>query len=352
MDGHHNSVAEKQLFDLCHAKTMISGPLCPIAQPAEGAWVLLHDDWIDDAQQRRLVADATRLASQVASLVGLIRRAQPGPLVRFARHVAGQQRSIVFGLIAVGLLLLVPWPYRITCDCELLPLKRRYIPAPYDGVLKQVSVQPGDLVAEGQVLARMDGQEIDWQLAAHQADYMRASKEHDASLANRNTAAAQVARLEMERLDVQIELLRNRAHNLEIKSPMGGIVLSGDPREMEGARLTMGQNLFEVGPLEEMIVELFVPDHEITYVQPGQQVRLRFDAYPHRILTATVRRVSPRAETRDQKNVFVAEVVLANPQKLLRPGMVGRSRIATGLHPLGWNLFHRPAEQLVRLILW
>ena len=66
------------------------------------------------------------------------------------------------------------------------------------------------------------------------------------------------------------------------------------------------------------------------------------DAIPERSLTATIRRIHPRAELRDGDNVFVAEADILNEDGILRPGMRGQARVSTERHPLGWNLFHKP----------
>ena len=82
----------------------------------------------------------------------------------------------------------------------------------------------------------------------------------------------------------------------------------------------------------------------------GQAVTIRLDAFPLRTFHGTVSRISPRAETREEENVFVAEVKLDNIKNLLRPGMVGRGRVWTGWSPCGWNLLHKPFYQLLSLL--
>jgi multidrug resistance efflux pump len=198
----------------------------------------------------------------------------------------------------------------------------------------------------------MDKRELEWRLASLDAEYHRARKQRDSSLATRETSSAQVARLEMERLNGERKLLRNQLTKLEIRSPIDGMVLAGDPKKLEGARLTIGQSLFETGPLDRMLVEVFVPDDEIAFLQSGNDVSVRLDALPLRTFTGTIRRVNPKSESRNNQNVFIAEVVLENPDRLLRPGMNGRARISTPAQMLGWNLFRKPIVRLVRLVRW
>jgi multidrug efflux pump subunit AcrA (membrane-fusion protein) len=157
-----------------------------------------------------------------------------------------------------------------------------------------------------------------------------------------------VAKLEMERIELRAQVLERRIGNLEVKSPIEGIVVSGDLERAEGMPLDKGQTLFEIAPLAEMVVEVAVPEHDIPYVVAGQQAALRLEAYPGRQWIGEIARIHPRAEIRDDRNVFVAEFNLQNQSGVLRPGMKGRAKITGPPRPLGWNLFHRPYEKLLQ----
>lgn len=59
-----------------------------------------------------------------------------------------------------------------------------------------------------------------------------------------------------------------------------------------------------------------------------------------------------RSEIVDDKNVFVAEVIMENPELQLRPGMQGTAKIKSGTYPLGWNLFHNAWEKARYWLVW
>jgi RND family efflux transporter MFP subunit len=224
--------------------------------------------------------------------------------------------------------------------------------APFEGRLEKALVAPGDVVSAGDVVARMDGREIRWELAGLESELNAASKKRDSALALQNAAAAQLAKLDMERLELKIRLLEHRAENLEVKSPIGGIVTSGDLEKAEGAPVTTGATLFEIAPLDRMIAEVAVPEAEIAHVRTGQAVRIRLDAYPRRNWIATLDRIQPRAEIRDRANVFVAELTLDNSDELLRPGMKGHAEITGPRRSLAWILFHKAWESVALALGW
>jgi hypothetical protein len=114
----------------------------------------------------------------------------------------------------------------------------------------------------------------------------------------------------------------------------------------------MGKTLFEIAPLDAMVVELCIPEEDIRHVQVGMTVDIQLEAAPEDSLTAVIRSVHPRAEIRDGRNIFIAEADIPNHNSLLRPGMRGSSHVNTRRHPLGWNLFHKPAAWLLGWLGW
>jgi multidrug resistance efflux pump len=198
----------------------------------------------------------------------------------------------------------------------------------------------------------MDGRELTLQLASRQALVDQSRQRHTAALARRDAASAQFAFLELEQLEQEVGLLRHRQENLAIKSPLDGIVVSGDLHRAEGAPLAVGQKLFEVAPLDRMVVEASVPEHLILGVAPGQPVSLVLDSHSGVGLQGVVLRIHPQAEIRDGQNVFIAEVQLNSDDASLLPGMSGQAQIDVGSRPIAWVLFHRPWYYLRSKLLW
>ncbi|MFO0871640.1 MAG: efflux RND transporter periplasmic adaptor subunit, partial [Pirellulales bacterium] len=306
-----------------------------------------------DAARILLTAAAAPLAAALETLW----RREPGWLAKGWRTVLGnrgeKRRFLVGGGVLLALLSLsAPWPYSLSNDCRLEPVQRRFVASPFEGVLEEACVKPGDVVQEGDLLARLDGREIRWKRAALEADRQQASKKRDAAQAAHNYAEQQIAQLEIARLEVELRLLDHRAAHLEIRSPIAGVIASGDLERAAGAPLQLGQTLFEVAPLDRMLVEIAVPDDDVSHLRAGQSLEVRLDAFPGQIHSTTLVRVHPRAEVRDGVNVFVAEGPVNNTDGQLRPGMKGRARLSLGWRPAGWVLFHKPWEYLTKLLAW
>jgi len=258
-------------------------------------------------------------------------------------------------LIAMGLLfmtLCVPWPYRVSCDCEVQPVMRRFIAAPYAGILEKTLVEHGDVVKQGQVLAKMDGRQVRIELAGLKAEYEGAKKRCDSALAKSDYATSQIARSEMNRLQSKIDLLEQQVVNLEIRSPIDGIIVSGDLEKVEGAPLELGQTLFEVGPLDQMLAEVAIPESEIPHVAAGMNVAIKLNAFPFKSWHGEIQNIHPRTEIVNDESVFIAQVELSNDELLLRPGLKGSAKVRSSAHPIGWNLFHQAWESVRYWMIW
>ncbi|MBM4089772.1 MAG: efflux RND transporter periplasmic adaptor subunit [Planctomycetes bacterium] len=318
----------------------IIGVLLFVDEPADGAFSLV-----------------SRHAAALASCLTAAERNHAGLLARWWRRcretcLTWRGRGMVLAAACLLFLLALPMPYRIECSCEVQPVTRRFVAAPYDGTLEKTLVSPGDVVREGDVLARMDEREIRWELAGLNADRARAEKERDAAMAGHRTSDTQLAELEMERLTLQIQLLEQRMKNLAIKSPIDGVVVAGDLEKAEGAPLTIGQTLFEVAPLGRMVVEVAVPECEIARVGRESPVKISLDALPDEYLEGSVQRIHPRAELREQASVFLAELEVENAGNRLRPGMNGWATVTSGRRSLAWILFHKPWSSLKQMLAW
>ena len=270
------------------------------------------------------------------------------------RKVCLTKRNQLIGAIFAvsGAVMLIPMDYKVTCQVELQPVSRRFIASPFAAQLKRCLVEPGDIVETGQLLAVLEGREIQWELSGVLSDLEKAKKERNTYLSERSFGLAAIARHEAQRMQNKASLLQDRLSQLEIRSPIDGVVVSGDLKDTEGAPLETGQSLFEVAPLDRMKVHVGVPEDDIRHVTKSMLAVLQLDAMPSESLETELDSIRPTAEIFEDDNVFIAEAEMDNGDRLLRPGMRGQAKVSTGKQPLGWSLFHKPAAWLVGWLGW
>jgi RND family efflux transporter MFP subunit len=351
----HATFAHQKLASQADAPVLISSPLRFSPDKTVAAWVILGTKELVD---KPLIVGLIRASEpRVAACLELLRRSEYNRVRRWFQRLTEHKRkwlirSISIIAVILFLALWIPWPYTINCNSRLQPTVRRFVAAPFEGILEKSLVEPGDLVKQDQVLARMDAREIRLQISETTADLKRAEVKRNVQMAKQDQGSAQMAALEKERLDLKLQLLESRSKKLDIKSPTRGIVLRGDQKRAEGMPVSIGQNLFEVAPLDKMLVEVAIPERDFTHTQAGQKVRVKLDAYPGQTIEGTLIRIHPRTEEWDNDYVFVGEMLIDNPKEIFRPGMNGKATIYGKRHTLYWNLFHKLWENAMMYVGW
>lgn len=329
-------------------------PLIDAAGQTRGAWLFLWNQEPDDFEEKRSLLKA--VTPEVGPLLSLLSKAKPGAarggvLRLWRRGSAFHRRAAVAAGIAIVIALLVPFPYPVRATCELQPVLRRVIAAPFDGLLQDSATRAGDVVEQGQLLAEMDGREIRSQLSEAMAQRERATKQSDTELAQGRVSEARIAALEAEGFGHQIDLLTYRQAHLEVRSPIAGLILQGDLERSKGAPLRIGDTLFEVGSIDRFIAEVAVPASDVSLVEVGAKVRLKLESQVNVTVDSIILRVAPKSEWLDDKNVFICEAEIANPDGALRAGLKGKAKVEGPRRPLLWILC-RDAWLALRYHLW
>ncbi|QDS90716.1 Macrolide export protein MacA [Rosistilla ulvae] len=354
--GQPSAALALRQFALAVGCTRLAGsPLSDATGQIRGAWLFIDPaEQIESLRTPHLIDSLSRpLGARLAT----IWRHQPGRLDRALDTVrdafTNSRGSVaIAGLMVLLFVMLFPIHYSVRCDCALQPVSRRLIAAPFDGSLEKSFVDPGDLIDEGALLARISARELNWERAGLQAELNRSNKERQVSLAKQDYAASQIAQLDSQQVAHRLQMIESRIEHLDIRSPFKGVVIAGDIKEVEGAPLETGQTLFEIAPVGEMIVELRIPEADFAYVRPQMPVRLRLHAFPTQRIEGVVEQVHPKAEVIDNENVFVAKIRIEDPHAIYRPGMHGRASIQSDRRPLMWVLFHKPWSALMMWLGW
>lgn len=339
--------SHRKLCQERRAQAIFSSTLDDDTEQSAWAWIVLSDQALPVASLRFLKAAGPVVVAGLRLLEAY------GPRTSATAASAHRRRRAWWGVAALAVVcsMFLPVPFRVHSSATAQPVTHRFVAAPFEGLLASTSVRPGDTTQEGQVLAKLEDHELRAQLNEAMAQRASAEKRRDASLAKQEVAEAQLSRLETERLSLRIALLNRRLGQVEIRSPIAGQVISGDWVRSVGMPLRQGQTLFEIAPLDRMLVELEITDNDIHHIQVGKAVELWFESVPQPY-TDVVLAVRPRAEIRDGANVFIAELELANQDQQLKPGLVGDARIEAGYRPLGWVLFRKPWYSIRQLLWW
>jgi hypothetical protein len=258
--------------------------------------------------------------------------------------------SSLLGLACV--LLIAPVPYYPRRECVFEPESKQFLSSPMQGRIASCDVRPGDNVTSGQLLAKLDDDQLQRDLAAARADFDGAEKKRDTALATRAAGNAGIADIEMEQARLKIVSLEEQLKRLEIRATKDGVVVQGDWHRNIGMPVTLGQSLFEVAELETMTAEVRLNAYDLEQINVGDEVSVRSDASGGETFRGRISRIEPRATILDDAAVFIADVVIRDPQLMLRPGMKATAQITAGWKPIGWLLFVRPYRWIANQWIW
>jgi multidrug resistance efflux pump len=226
------------------------------------------------------------------------------------------------------------------------------IPAPFDGYIKSVAVEVGDSIEGGNsVLATLNDAELRLQLAAQKAERVGFLKQESAFRRDNETAQAQIARANADKIQAAIDLLNYQIAQANLISPISGIVVKGDLKRQIGAPVNTGDILFEVCPQKSLRGQLLVPEDLIFDIKVGQKGKLATASYPAQPIEFVVERINPVAEVVNQRNVFKVRVRLLETPEWMRPGMEGIAKVSAGKRPYIW-IWTRKINNWLRMKLW
>ncbi len=351
IEGESNVVESLLLKELVQANGMRQGVSIPLFAGGQFAGVLVLL-WAEKLDQDAVFHELFETAVFLGLFVKNFCKKGGGVRLRDGKDAVPLHNKIIAVILFLALLAIALFPKEFSLHPAAIvkPVQVRYVVARFDGLLQKVFVEPGDRVEKNTKLAILDGRELELELRTIRADSAKSLKTRDNYMANGNVAAAQIALLEYKRLQERESLLLGRQQQLSLQSPYGGIVLSGDLKQSEGGPVAKGEVLFEVAPLERVLLQLLVADEDIFYVRKGAEVDVHFDAFPGMLWKGEVDRIAPRSERVQGENVFLVTFEIANRDGLLLPGMQGYASVYCGKKSLAWIYFHKPWYALRRLL--
>lgn len=273
------------------------------------------------------------------------------------RALAGPRHSVWklgLGSAALALLVLVftPWDYRVEAVVNLRSKDVLFMPAPFDGYLREVHVEVGEPVRAGQLLASLDTRDLALEASMAAADLARHAREAEKAQAARQFADMQITRARQQQAAARLALVEHQLAQARVLAPHDGIVVEGDLKKNLGAPLRKGDLLLKLAQTGEIVVEIAIDEVDVHEVQPGSSGAFALVGRPDQRFAMAIERIDPVASLREGSNVYLARARFdGQVPEWWRPGMGGTARIDAGERSLLWVLTHRTVRFL-RKVFW
>lgn len=214
----------------------------------------------------------------------LLFRSRIRKLVRFMKEVYLDKKDRVrawftpvrlVACCAVGLAILFTpvWPDFVVGRFLLEPVRRAVIRAEVPGVVKQVMVSEGERVTPGTTLVQLRNVELESEAAQANARLSESS----ARALNAELRYADFGHAARERDEAaeQRHALAGQLKNLQLTSPIAGVVVSPRMHDLTGSYVNTGAKVVEVADLETMTARVYIPEFDMRDVRVGTEARLQ-----------------------------------------------------------------------------
>lgn len=216
--------------------------------------------------------------------------------------------------------------------------RKAFVMPKVKGEIRAVLADEGQRVHAGQVLVRLDGDQVRLEVALYEATMRKLERDYARNLELQqkglvSATAIDNLKYELEAAKANWDLARLQLSYSEIRSPIAGTVtqrldvvkVGNTVTPVGGVIESADSALFVVEDLESLILRVSVPERELGKLSVGQVAELSFDAVPGRAFQGRIALISPYIDA--QTATFPVRVRVTDADDLLRPGMFARVAI-------------------------
>ena len=227
----------------------------------------------------------------------------------------------------------------VTLTGSIMAFQQANIFARVGGYLEKIPVDIGDPVRKGQVLAVINYQDLQDQYQQANASFEYASIQYERAkkLIKKQLIAQNDLDMAKTNYDVTEAAKNLAALNLSyavIRAPFSGYIASRyvDPGTLipGSTQMVPANPLLVLVDINTVKIMINIPEHSVADIHTGMPVTTVTDAYPDTVFNGRITRIAPALDP--VTRTMAAEVDIANPQHLLKPGMFSKVIIVSEMH--------------------
>ena len=309
------------------------------------------------------LADLDRRVGGFGPAVALVRKANASTSTLLKNSINNTLRKCLlpksFGKkMMLGLLFLFACyfcfgstTYAPSCKATLVPENVTQISSPFQAVLKEKHVKPGDRVSKGQLLFELKTEELKLELAEVEGELGVAQTSLRESLAEEDVTAAALFNQQVQALTARRAALISKIDRSKVYAPTDGVITQSKLESQIGQVFEIGDSMLEFASVDQWKVKVEAPDYVASYLQKEQQATFSAAARPGKKFQFEVEQLNHSAEVSDGKNVFLVKGKLNESEEWMKSGMNGFARIKTVKKPVWWVSLHRVLDY-ARINFW
>lgn len=212
------------------------------------------------------------------------------------------------------------------------------VKAETQGTVAEVLVRPGDHVARGQVLARLDTKPLQLALERAEASFRNAQVRYRTEIEPDSVASGQSpsearrafarASSGLETAEVDVREAKLNLERAEIRAPFAGMIERVEVSV--GERINSGEEIAEVVDITNLRVEARVMETDIPLLARGGDAEIRVAAAPDKPILSRIAAVLPTVDSTGKAGTAVVRI---RGDGKLRPGMYADVRLEANRLP-------------------
>lgn len=193
-------------------------------------------------------------------------------------------------------------------------------------------VEEGDPVSKGQMIAEIQATAIEQAMLQAEAyktnmetEYARAVRLHGENAMSQQQFDA--IQTQMTQAKAAYNSAKSQLDDASVVAPISGII--GRKYYEDGDMANPAMPLVTVVQMNEVEIMIDVPEKELGLLSIGQEASVKVASFPDRIFKGIVHRISPVLDP--MTRMATVEVLVDNPNHLLKPGMYSNIDITVGI---------------------
>ncbi len=261
----------------------------------------------------------------------------------------------IFGIAAViALASFIPVRMSALAPAEISPLRPIPVTSPMDAVVRDIIVQPNQVVKADQVVAILEDTSLRNRLevAAKALEIARA----DLQRATFKSFSDEPSRLELQVLNARVQekvtevtYLNELLGRSKLTAPQGGLAVFSSQEDWRGRPVQVGERVMVIADPSLVDVTIYLPPEDAVELEPGARVIMLLHVDPLSPLEAKIERASYEAmQAPDGTLAYVIRAQLDAGQPLPRIGLRGTAKIYAAQVTLGYYLLRKPIAYIRR----
>ncbi len=252
--------------------------------------------------------------------------------------------------IWILLILLAFFPVRLTINAptEVIATSAETVSVPFDGILTQIDISPGDRVEKDSAVASMDIESL--RLETETSSEALRAAQGKLSRLRREVLSNPEKKIELSRLlsdiktkEIESTYAKSQLDKAVLRAPRAGVAIFADKNDLQNKPVKTGQAIMQIADPDQIELLVRVPLGAMLPIDNGADITFYPNAMPLNNFTANIKTIGYQAsQDSDGLLTYKIRANLKDQKNEIRIGWKGVSKISGNWTVLIYKILRRP----------